>query len=170
MSSDVSARNRLPLVTSDHVAVHPRTLDTPPALLSIDVETDFGTGRTDALAELPRFLDFVGERQLPLTAFVEGQLFERHPHLCAHLVKHGVDVQLEAGNPRALQGLIVDSRLLDRPGKVADLAPAARWRVSDVDTGRSRTVPGTRLAGDGIAGSLPRGGAGAREIARAETS
>jgi hypothetical protein len=90
----VAVRLPRPLVTSDHVSVRPRRLETPTALLSIDVETDYGTGRTDALDALPRFLDAIGERRLPLTAFVEGQLFERHPRLCALLVERGVDVQL----------------------------------------------------------------------------
>jgi len=82
------------LVTSDHVAVRPCHLQSRTALLSIDVETDYGTGRTDALDQLVRLLDFLATHRLPLTAFVEGQLFERRPDLCALLVDRGVDVQL----------------------------------------------------------------------------
>jgi peptidoglycan/xylan/chitin deacetylase (PgdA/CDA1 family) len=94
MCSDVPARAGTPLVSSDHVAVRPCRLDTRAALLSIDLETDYGTGRTDVLAQIPRFLDFLAVHRLPLTAFVEGQLFERHPDVCALLVERGVDVQL----------------------------------------------------------------------------
>ncbi len=83
-----------PLVTSDHVAVRPCRLETRTALLSIDIETDYGTGRTDSLLQLERLVEFLGEHRLPLTAFVEGQLFETHPDLCALLVERGVDVQL----------------------------------------------------------------------------
>jgi peptidoglycan/xylan/chitin deacetylase (PgdA/CDA1 family) len=82
------------LVSSDDVRVVPRTLETPTALLSMDVETDYGTGRRDALDQLARFLDVVGELAVPLTAFVEGQLFERQPQTCALLAARGVDVQL----------------------------------------------------------------------------
>jgi peptidoglycan/xylan/chitin deacetylase (PgdA/CDA1 family) len=82
------------LVSSDDVRVVPRTLATPAALLSVDVETDYGTGRADALDQLSRFLDVLDELAIPLTAFVEGQLFERRPQVCALLVERGVDVQL----------------------------------------------------------------------------
>lgn len=88
------ARARVPLVTSAHAAVRPCRLETPAALLSIDVETDFGTGRTDALDQLARFLECLARHRLPLTAFVEGQLFERRRDLCTLLVERGVDVQL----------------------------------------------------------------------------
>jgi peptidoglycan/xylan/chitin deacetylase (PgdA/CDA1 family) len=82
------------LVSSDHVRVVPHTVATPTALLSMDVETDYGTGRVDALDQLARFLDVLDELALPLTAFVEGQLFERRPQVCALLAARGVDVQL----------------------------------------------------------------------------
>jgi len=83
-----------PLVTSDHVAVRACRLETATALLSIDVETDYGTGRTDALLQVERLLAVLAEHRVPLTAFVEGQLFEQQPGLCSLLVDHGVDVQL----------------------------------------------------------------------------
>jgi alpha-galactosidase len=51
-----------------------------------------------------------------------------------------------------------------------DLAPAARWRIVDTDTGGVRTATGARLTRDGIAVRLPRGGSGVLEIARAEKS
>ncbi len=41
---------------------------------------------------------------------------------------------------------------------------AARWRVTDVDSGKARTATGARLAADGIAIRLPRGGARVLEI------
>ncbi len=82
------------LVSSDHVRVVPHTLSSRVALLSMDLETDYGTGRSDALDQLAWFLDVLDELELPLTVFVEGQLFERRPHLCALLAGRGVDVQL----------------------------------------------------------------------------
>lgn len=94
MSSDRRAGPGSALVTSDHVAVRPCRLDAPTALLSIDIETDYGTGRSDALRHVDRLLTQLAEQRFPLTAFVEGQLFERQPALCARLVEHGVDVQL----------------------------------------------------------------------------
>lgn len=82
------------LLSSDHVNVTPHRLAQPTALLSMDLETDFGTGRVEALSQLARFLDLLDGLGLPLTAFVEGQLFRRTPDLCALLVQRGVDVQL----------------------------------------------------------------------------
>jgi len=94
MSSDAPAGPRSPLLTGGHVSVRSYRLERRTALLSIDVETDYGTGRVDALSQLARFLDFVASLGLPLTAFVEGQLFEQQPALCALLVERGIDVQL----------------------------------------------------------------------------
>ncbi len=92
MSSD---RARFPpLISSADVAVRPVRLAAPTVLLSIDVETDYGTGRREALSHLDRFLTRLGSLHLPLTAFVEGQLFEREPASCERLVAAGVDVQL----------------------------------------------------------------------------
>lgn len=94
MSSSSVPLPRGSLVGSGHVSIVPRHLDRPTALLSIDVETDYGTGRSDALSQLGRFLDLLAAHDLPLTAFVEGQLFHREPALCTLLLERGVDVQL----------------------------------------------------------------------------
>ncbi len=68
------------------------------AVLSIDVEHDYNGGRTDALDRLP---DLLRRRPpLPLTAFVEGRLFEARPDLCARLVEAGVDLQLHCHDHR----------------------------------------------------------------------
>jgi peptidoglycan/xylan/chitin deacetylase (PgdA/CDA1 family) len=93
MSSSDSSASRV-LVGGSHVAVTPRWLDRRVALLSIDVETDYGTGRRDALGQVSRLLDLLDELRLPLTAFVEGMLFEREPGLCRLLADRGVDLQL----------------------------------------------------------------------------
>ncbi len=92
MSSD---RARFPpLISSADVSVRAMRLAAPTVLLSIDVETDYGTGRREALSQIDRFLARLGSLHLPLTAFVEGQLFEREPALCERLVAAGADVQL----------------------------------------------------------------------------
>ena len=82
------------LISSDHVTVRPCHMERPTALLSMDLETDFGTGRVEALSQLIRFLGLLADLHLPLTAFVEGQLFQRLPELCRVLVDRDVDVQL----------------------------------------------------------------------------
>ena len=64
------------------------------AVLSIDVEYDYGHVRTDALDRLPDLLAVVRSAELPLTAFVEGRLFDERPAVCARLVEAGADVQL----------------------------------------------------------------------------
>lgn len=64
------------------------------AVLSIDVEHDYNGDRTDALDRLPDLLDAVRHACLPLTAFVEGRLFESRPDLCGCLAEAGADLQL----------------------------------------------------------------------------
>lgn len=76
------------------IDVEPRTLDERVATFSIDIETDYGTGRTEALSQTDRFLDLVAALDVPLTAFVEGQFFENRRELCRLLLDRGVDVQL----------------------------------------------------------------------------
>ncbi len=82
------------------MAIEPRTLDAPTALVSIDVESDYGTGLDEALSKIPRLIDLLAELRVPLTAFVEGRLFERSPALCRRLVDAGVDVQLHCYDHR----------------------------------------------------------------------
>ena len=60
------------------------------AVLSIDVEHDYNGARTDALDRLPDLLDAVRRACLPLTAFVEGRLFNARPDLCTHLDRKSV--------------------------------------------------------------------------------
>ena len=74
--------------------VEARAIDQATALLSIDLETDFGSGLDDALAQTDRLLNLVARVGVPLTAFVEGQFFERRRPLCRMLLDAGVDVQL----------------------------------------------------------------------------
>ena len=64
MSSDVRAGAHSPLVTSDHVAVRPFRLESRTALLSIDVETDYGTGRVDAFEGTGPLVGVHGDRAL----------------------------------------------------------------------------------------------------------
>ena len=82
------------LVSDADVRVSPRVLSRRVALLSLDFETDYGTGRDEALGRVRDLLDRLVAWNIPLTAFVEGQLFARRPALCRDLVDYGVDVQL----------------------------------------------------------------------------
>lgn len=82
------------LLDPQRVGIEARTLPERVATFSIDVETDYGTGRTEALAQIDRFLDLVAELEVPLTAFVEGQFFDNRRELCRLLLDRGVDVQL----------------------------------------------------------------------------
>ncbi len=70
------------------------------AVLSVDVEHDYGGGRTEALDRLPELLAAVRRAGLPLTAFVEGRLFAARPRLCARLVEAGADLQLHCHDHR----------------------------------------------------------------------
>jgi peptidoglycan/xylan/chitin deacetylase (PgdA/CDA1 family) len=83
-----------PLLDASRVTVEARTIDRPVALLSIDLETDYGSGLDEALSQTDRLLAFLDRLDLPLTAFVEGQFFERRKPLCRMLLDAGVDVQL----------------------------------------------------------------------------
>jgi peptidoglycan/xylan/chitin deacetylase (PgdA/CDA1 family) len=82
------------LIRPEDVEFRACHLEQKTVLLSIDVESDFGTGKSSALSQLGRLLDLLDELGIPLTAFVEGQLFVTRPDLCRLLYGHGVDVQL----------------------------------------------------------------------------
>ena len=82
------------LLSPDDVRVERRHLDRPVALFSLDVETDYGTGRTEALSQLDRFVDLMAGLEVPWTAFVEGQFFETRRDVCRLLRDAGVDVQV----------------------------------------------------------------------------
>ena len=82
------------LLDPQRVGVEARILGERVATLSIDVESDYGTGRTEALSQIGRFLDVTVDLDVPVTAFVEGQFFENRKDVCRLLVEGGVDVQL----------------------------------------------------------------------------
>lgn len=83
-----------PLLDPSRTSVEARSIDRPTALVSIDLETDYGSGLDEALAQTDRLLDLLARMSVPLTAFVEGQFFERRRPLCRLLLDAGVDVQL----------------------------------------------------------------------------
>ena len=83
-----------PRFDADRVTVEPRMVDSPLALLSVDLETDYGSDLDEALSHTDRLLVFLARLDVPLTAFVEGQFFERRKPLCRMLLDAGVDVQL----------------------------------------------------------------------------
>lgn len=84
----------LSLLSPAGLRVDRRDLASRVALFSLDAETDFGTGRTEALDKIDRFADFMEESRVPWTAFVQGQFFESRRPLCRSLESRGVDLQL----------------------------------------------------------------------------
>jgi peptidoglycan/xylan/chitin deacetylase (PgdA/CDA1 family) len=82
------------LLDPGRMLVEPHVLGERVALLSIDVESDYGTGRDQALSRIGHFLEVAATLSLPLTAFVEGRLFEQARPLCRELLDSGMDVQL----------------------------------------------------------------------------
>jgi hypothetical protein len=82
------------LLSPETVKIDPRNLDRPIALFSVDVETDYGTGRMEALSQIDRFVDLMAELGVPWTAFIEGRLFETRPDICRLLRDRGVDLEL----------------------------------------------------------------------------
>jgi len=113
------------LLHPSEVAVDSYSLAQKTALLSIDIETDFGTDRTEALSQVGRFLEFFDEFDIPITAFVEGRLFETRKDLCSILVEHGVDLQLHCYDHRndgdtpdsLLQGIAAYAEFTGKPPK-----------------------------------------------------
>lgn len=82
------------LLQASDVDVRVEYLQRPTAVLSIDVESDYGSPQCEALGRLDDLLRVIAELNVPLTAFVEGQFFANRPDVCAKLVSAGVDVQL----------------------------------------------------------------------------
>jgi peptidoglycan/xylan/chitin deacetylase (PgdA/CDA1 family) len=82
------------LLDPRRVGIEARTLSERVATFSIDIESDYGTGKIEALSKLDRFLDLLNELEVPLTAFVEGQFFVNRTDVCRLLLDHGADVQL----------------------------------------------------------------------------
>ena len=80
--------------------VEPRRSPGRIAVCSVDVEHDYGGERTDALERLPDLLRAAREAGLPLSAFVEGRLFDERPDLCAALVEAGADLHLHCRDHR----------------------------------------------------------------------
>ena len=82
------------LLTPDDAAFRTCYLPKKTVILSIDVETDFGSGRTEALSQLERLLELVETLGIPLTAFVEGQFFENKTDIIRLLSDYKVNLQL----------------------------------------------------------------------------
>jgi peptidoglycan/xylan/chitin deacetylase (PgdA/CDA1 family) len=82
------------LIQPNDVPFQSYELDRKTVLLTVDVETDFGSRHTDALSHLDLLLDVVDELGVPLTAFVEGRFFESRRDLCAMLIERGAEVEL----------------------------------------------------------------------------
>ena len=111
------------LLDLSRLSVVPAQVERPTALFSIDVESDFGTGRSQALSRLGALLEHVNRLGVPLTAFVEARLFEWAKPLCRMLLDSQVDVQLHCfdhatpgDSPETLQrGHAVYSDFCGRP-------------------------------------------------------
>ena len=71
------------------------------AVLSIDLEYDYGGSRAEALDRLPDLLAVIQRAGAPLTIFVEGRLFSQRPDLCALLLEAGADLQLHCWSHQA---------------------------------------------------------------------
>lgn len=93
MSSRVPVE-RPALLDADDLEVEPKSLPSRTAVFSLDTETDYGTGRSEALSQIARFADLMDELHVPWTAFIEGQFFETRRELCRELHARGADVQL----------------------------------------------------------------------------
>jgi peptidoglycan/xylan/chitin deacetylase (PgdA/CDA1 family) len=86
--------SRTGLLNADSITIEPKAFPGRAALFSIDVESDYGSGRWEALSRIDRYLDLAASLDVPLTAFVEGQFFETRRKLCRLLSARGLDVQL----------------------------------------------------------------------------
>jgi len=123
-------------------------------VLTVDVEADGGgfpeSGRTfESFRMLPRLLDALGTRGVPLTAFVEGEILEHRPALV---------------EPLAAAGAVIESHAYDHSAVAADL-PA---RIDNLERGLAayRACFGAQAAGF----RAPYGIIGPEEIARLSRS
>lgn len=67
-------------------------------VFSLDLETDYASGQTNALESMSLLLAFLCEHKVPLTVFVEGSLFYSHSHLIKKIADLGADVQLHCND------------------------------------------------------------------------
>lgn len=80
--------------------VEPRRSPARIAVFSVDVEHDYGGDGAEALDRLPDLLAAARSAGLPLSAFVEGRLFDERPALCAALLEAGTDLHLHCHDHR----------------------------------------------------------------------
>jgi peptidoglycan/xylan/chitin deacetylase (PgdA/CDA1 family) len=106
-----------------HASPKPCDIDRRIALFSLDVETDYGTGRTEALAHLDRFADLMADLGVPWTAFVEGHLFAACRGVCRLLRERCADVQLHCFDHGAGDTAASLRRSVDLYGEFCGRAP-----------------------------------------------
>src|SRR5262245_23414517 len=92
--SSRSRSGRPTLLNADDLEVEPKLVPSRTAVFSLDTETDYGSGLSEALSQIDRFADLMDELSVPWTAFIEGQFFETRRDLCRRLHARGADVQL----------------------------------------------------------------------------
>ena len=119
-------------------------------VLTLDVEADGGgfpeSGRTfESFRMLPRVLDALGERGVPLTAFVEGEILDRRPELIDPLIAFGT---------------VIESHAWDHSAVAADF-PA---RIDNLERGLEAYR--ARFGASAVGFRAPYGIIGADEIAR----
>lgn len=91
--------------------------------LTLDVEQDYGDlldePTYEGLEHIPQFVNFFGERNIPLTCFIQGSLLETHPHDIRQLAT--LDVEFELHSYSHLGPRESDAKLEIERGKEAYL-------------------------------------------------
>ncbi len=83
------------------VTLTPGHVVAPTAVLSIDIEYDYGFSEADdALAGMPQLLGVLKALGVPLTAFVEGRVLERRPDVVDQMLRAKIDIQLHCYDHR----------------------------------------------------------------------
>jgi peptidoglycan/xylan/chitin deacetylase (PgdA/CDA1 family) len=88
------------LISVKDTGAIPILIPYPTAVLSLDLESDYASGQTEALKNLGILVKFLQDQQVGVTVFVEGTILESHSSVILDLAKFGADLQLHCRNHR----------------------------------------------------------------------
>ncbi len=88
------------LLNKGHVSIERFHVDNRTAILSLDLEADYGGDDFEAVSQLPVLLKLLESENVPITIFAEARVLKRFPEMIRHAKNQGVDLQLHCFDHR----------------------------------------------------------------------